>query len=57
MNAGTVLYAGYDDHYMQADLIRGDMDGDGIDEQLFFEDALRRTNRAFFVKFQYLFRL
>ena len=25
VNAGTVFYAGYDDHYQQADLIRGDL--------------------------------
>ena len=57
VNAGTVLYVGYDDHYRQADLIRGDTDLDGINEQLFFESDLRRTNRAFFAKFQYLFRM
>lgn len=57
VNAGTVVFVGYDDHYRQADLIRGDRDGDGINEQLFFESDLRRTNRAFFAKFQYLFRM
>ena len=31
-------------------------DGDGIDDQLFFSDELRRTNRAIFVKLQYLLR-
>ena len=56
INAGTVFYLGYDDHYQQADLIEGDRDGDGIDEQLFFNDDLRRTNRAIFVKLQYLLR-
>ncbi len=56
INAGTVFYLGYDDHYQQADLIRGDLDGNGIDEQLFFRGNLRRTNRAIFVKFQYLLR-
>lgn len=56
VNAGTVLYVGYDDHYQQADLIEGDQDGDGIDDQLFYSDGLRRTNRAFFMKFQYLMR-
>ena len=56
VNAGTVFYVGYDDHYMQADLIEGDRDGDGIDDQLFFSDELRRTNRAIFVKLQYLLR-
>ena len=56
VNAGTVLYMGYDDHYRQADLIRGDIDGNDIDEQLFFGNDLRRTNRALFAKVQYLFR-
>ncbi len=42
---------------MQADLIEGDINGDGIDEQLFYESDLRRTNRALFAKVQYLFRL
>jgi hypothetical protein len=56
VNSGTVFYLGYDDHYQQADLIEGDMDGDGADEQLFFTNGLRRTNRAIFAKFQYLIR-
>ena len=56
INAGTVFHVGYDDHYMQADLIEGDRDGDGIDDQLFFSNELRRTNRAIFVKLQYLLR-
>ena len=56
VNAGTVFFIGYDDHYMQADLIEGDRDGDGIDEQLFFNKDLRRTNRAIFIKLQYLLR-
>ena len=56
MNAGTVFYLGYDDHFRQADLIEGDRDGDGIEEQLFFTTGQRRTNRAFFLKLQYLFR-
>jgi hypothetical protein len=56
VNAGTVFYLGYDDHYRQADLIRGDRDGDGIADQLFQSDELRRTNRALFVKLQYLLR-
>ncbi len=57
VNAGTVFYLGYDDHYQQADRIFGDTDGDGFDEQLYFNRELRRTNRAIFAKFQYLFRL
>ena len=56
VNAGTVFYVGYDDHYQQADLIDGDRDGDGIPDQLFFSEELRRTNRAVFVKLQYLLR-
>ena len=56
VNAGTVFFIGYDDHYQQADLIEGDRDGDGIDEQLFFNKDLRRTNRAIFMKLQYLLR-
>ena len=56
VNAGTVFYLGYDDHFQQADLIEGDRDGDGIEEQIFFATGQRRTNRAFFVKMQYLFR-
>ncbi len=56
VNAGTVFFLGYDDHYRQADLIQGDRDGDGFDEQLFFEDGFRRTNRAIFMKLQYLLR-
>jgi hypothetical protein len=56
VNAGTVFFIGYDDHYQQANLIEGDRDGDGIDDQLFFDRDLRRTNRAIFVKLQYLLR-
>ena len=58
VNAGTVFYIGYDDRYQQADLILGDdLDGDGIQDYLFPSiTALERTNRAFFTKFQYLFR-
>ncbi len=57
VNAGTVFYIGYDDHYRQADRIHGDPDGDGFDEQLFFTSDLRQTNRAIFTKIRYLFRL
>ena len=57
VNAGTVFYIGYDDHYRQADRLYGDPDGDGFDEQLFFTSDLRRTNRAIFTKVRYLFRL
>jgi hypothetical protein len=56
VNAGTVFYAGYDDHHRQADAIRGDPDGDGLDQPLFSSTRLRRTNRAVFLKLQYLFR-
>ncbi len=57
INAGTVFYVGYDDHYRQADQLYGDPDGDGFDERLFFTRDLRRTNRAIFTKLRYLFRL
>ena len=56
VNAGTVFYVGYDDHYQQADLIESDFDVDDIGSRLFFTTDLRRTNRAVFLKFQYLFR-
>ena len=56
VNAGTVLYVGYDDHHQQADLIDGDLDGDGVPDQLFDVTRLTRTNRTVFMKFQYLFR-
>jgi hypothetical protein len=56
INAGTVFYVGYDDHYRQEDLIFGDRDGDGVDDQLFTSDSFRQTNRAVFVKLQYLLR-
>lgn len=57
INAGTVFYVGYDDHYQQADLIEGeDLDGDDESDQLFFTTERRQTNRAVFLKFQYLFR-
>ena len=56
VNAGTVFYAGYDDHYQQADLIERDRDGDGIADYLFTTTDRRRTNRAVFLKLQYLFR-
>ncbi|MSR23457.1 MAG: hypothetical protein EXR92_07950 [Gemmatimonadetes bacterium] len=56
VNAGTVFFVGYDDHYQQADRIEGDRYGDGIDEQLFYTNPLRRTNRAIFLKAQYLLR-
>ena len=58
INAGTVFYIGYDDHYQQADLIEGDdLDGDDEYDQLFFTSQQKQTNRAIFLKFQYLFRL
>ena len=57
VNAGTAFYIGYDDHYQQADLIYDDLDGDGYGDQVFpTVRSLQRTNRAFFTKFQYLFR-
>ena len=56
INAGTVFFVGYDDHYQQGNLISGDRDGDGFNEQLFYQGDLQRTNRAIFLKFQYLLR-
>ena len=56
INAGTVFFLGYDDHYQQADFILGDRNGDGFEEQLFYRGELQRTNRAIFVKLQYLLR-
>ena len=56
VNSGTVFYVGYDDRFQQADHIERDLDGDGIDDRLFQTTATKRTNRAFFLKFQYLFR-
>ena len=56
VNAGTVFYVGYDDHYQQADQIERDLNGDGIDDRFFQSTALKQTNRAIFMKFQYLFR-
>jgi Domain of unknown function (DUF5916)/Carbohydrate family 9 binding domain-like len=55
VNAGTVFYVGYDDHYQQGNLIELVDAGEG-EEQLYLTDELRRTNRAIFVKFQYLLR-
>ena len=58
VNAGTVFYIGYDDRYRQGGLILGDdLDGDGLQDYLFPSvTTLQRTNRAFFTKFQFLFR-
>ncbi|OLC82676.1 MAG: hypothetical protein AUH72_06135, partial [Acidobacteria bacterium 13_1_40CM_4_65_8] len=47
INAGTVFFAGYDDHHQQ---------GDKISADTFPTTAYTRTNRAFFTKLQYLFR-
>jgi len=47
VNAGTVIFLGYDDRYRQGML---------IDNLLFPTTELLRTNRAFFGKISYLFR-
>ena len=47
LNAGTVLFLGYDDRFQR---------GTRIDSLLFPFTALQRTNRAFFGKLSYLFR-
>ena len=58
VNAGTVFFVGYDDHYQQADRLfaDGDRDGDGIPDAGFEPNRFEQTNRAFFMKLQYLFR-
>ena len=59
VNAGTVFYVGYDDHYQQADRLFGpdaDVDGDGIRDPFYDPNGFQQTNRAFFTKLQYLFR-
>ena len=52
-----MFYVGYDDRFQQADLIERDRDGDGVEDQLFTTTERKRTNRAVFLKFQYLFVL
>jgi len=47
VNSGTVFYVGYDDRYKE---------GPAINANLFSDPSYQRTNRAFFVKLQYLFR-
>jgi hypothetical protein len=47
VNAGTVFFVGYDDHYQQ---------GSRLNDALFPTDAFRQINRAFFMKLSYLFR-
>ena len=57
VNAGTVFYAGYDDHHQQADLIRGDLlDWHEVGARRPDSTWRQRTNRAVFLKLQYLFR-
>ena len=50
INALTVFYVGYDDHYRQENLI------DVHDARFFDSTAYRRTNRALFTKLRILFR-
>lgn len=47
VNAGTVFFLGYDDHYRQ---------GDRLALPLVTTSAFRQTNRVFFTKLSYLFR-
>ena len=47
VNAGTVFFVGYDDHYQQGDL---------IDSTIFPTMRFEQTNRAIFTKLSYLFR-
>ena len=57
VNAGTVFYAGYDDHYQQADRIEGDLlDWYDVGGGRLRTTGGQRTNRAVFLKLQYLFR-
>lgn len=48
VDAGTVFFVGYDDRYRQEDR---------INSALFPSTELRRTNRAIFLKLQYLLRM
>ena len=50
INALTVFYAGYDDHYRQGNLI------DLVGDRYFPTTALQPTNRAFFTKLRVLLR-
>ena len=57
VNAGTVFFIGYDDHYQQGDLILDQTDDFAyLGNSRFFTTDLLRTNRAFFTKISYLFR-
>ena len=58
VNAGTVFFIGYDDRYQQGDLLL-DSGGDPayMRNSRFLTTDLLRTNRAFFTKISYLFRL
>ena len=59
VNAGTVFYIGYDDHYQRADRLFGedlDINADGIPDPFYQPDEFKQTNRAIFMKLQYLFR-
>ena len=47
LNAGTVLFVGYEDRYQR---------GSSIENGFFLTRQLQRTNRAFFGKLSYLFR-
>ena len=47
VNAGTALYVGYDDRLQE---------GIFLDRERFLDHRLQRQRRAFFTKFQYLFR-
>jgi hypothetical protein len=47
VNAGTVFFVGYDDHYRE---------GRQVNAELFAADPWQRTNRSIFAKLQYLFR-
>ncbi len=65
VNSGTAFYLGYDDHYQQRihhDPFGADDEfqghgGIGLNQLYSPTQAYQRTNRAFFAKFSYLFRI
>jgi hypothetical protein len=50
INSGTAFFLGYDDHYRQRDQF------EPFDDEVLLATDLLRTNRAVFMKVQYLFR-
>ena len=56
VNAGTVFYIGYDDRYQTDYLWNNSLDESAHLSEIFQTGRRIRTSRAFFMKFQYLFR-